>query len=59
MKDRTLVRGLFLIALALIFGIGVAYLGTRLREQLQHHSLTITRLSAALLIITGTSNLLQ
>jgi cytochrome c biogenesis protein CcdA len=44
---------------ALIFGIGVAYLGTRLREQLQHHSLTITRLSAALLIITGTSNLLQ
>jgi thiol:disulfide interchange protein DsbD len=44
---------------ALIFGIGVAYLGTRLREQLQHHSLTVTRLSAALLILTGASNLLQ
>ncbi|MEJ2691999.1 MAG: sulfite exporter TauE/SafE family protein, partial [Candidatus Thiodiazotropha sp.] len=35
---------------SLIYGIGAAYLGTRLREQLQRHRLTITRLSAALLI---------
>jgi sulfite exporter TauE/SafE len=44
---------------SLLYGIGVAYLGTRLREQLQHRQLLIIRLSAGLLIISGVSNLLR
>lgn len=51
--------GLGAIALpALIFGIGVAYLGSRLREQLRHWRHPVQRLSAVLLIIVGSMNLL-
>lgn len=51
--------GLGAIALpALIFGVGVAYLGQRLREQLRHWSHGVQRLSAALLIAVGGVNLL-
>lgn len=42
---------------ALFFGIGMAYLGTRLREQLQSWRPKIERLSALLLIVVGISNL--
>lgn len=52
--------GLGAIAIpSLIYGIGVAYLGQRLREQLQHHSTLVVRLSAVLLIMTGVGNLLR
>ncbi len=44
---------------SLIYGIGAAYLGSRLREQLKHRQLTITRLSAGLLILSGIGNLLH
>jgi sulfite exporter TauE/SafE len=44
---------------SLLYGVGVAYLGTRLREQLKHHQLTIIRLSAGLLMISGVANLLR
>lgn len=44
---------------SLIYGIGAAYLGTRLREQLLHHRQGITRLSAGLLILSGVGNLLR
>jgi thiol:disulfide interchange protein DsbD len=44
---------------SLIYGIGAAYLGTRLREQLQQHQQTITRLSAGLLILSGVGNLMR
>lgn len=51
--------GLGAIALpALIFGIGVAYIGSRLREQLRQWSHGVQRLSAALLIAVGGVNLL-
>lgn len=42
---------------ALVFGIGMAYLGTRLREQLQSWRPRIERLSALLLVAVGISNL--
>ncbi|MES9939868.1 MAG: sulfite exporter TauE/SafE family protein [Candidatus Thiodiazotropha sp. 6PLUC2] len=42
---------------SLIYGIGAAYLGSRLREQLQHRQLIIIRLSAGLLILSGIGNL--
>ncbi|MFA6202949.1 MAG: sulfite exporter TauE/SafE family protein [Gallionella sp.] len=44
---------------ALFFGIGMAYLGTRLREQLQSWRPVIERISAALLIMAGISNLVR
>ena len=44
---------------SLIYGIGAAYLGTRLRGQLQHRQLMINRLSAGLLILSGIGNLLR
>jgi sulfite exporter TauE/SafE len=44
---------------SLIYGIGAAYLGSRLREQLKHRQLAITRLSAGLLILSGVGNLLR
>lgn len=51
--------GLGAIALpALIFGIGVAYIGARLREQLRHWRHGVQRLSALLLIVVGGINLL-
>jgi len=43
---------------SLVYGIGVAYLGERLREALQNWRVGIERLSAALLIIVGAGNLL-
>lgn len=50
--------GLGAIALpALIFGIGVAYIGARLREQLRHWRHGVQRLSALLLIAVGGVNL--
>ncbi|WP_127477442.1 sulfite exporter TauE/SafE family protein [Sulfurivermis fontis] len=50
--------GLGAIALpALIFGIGVAYIGARLREQLRHWSHGVQHLSALLLIAVGGVNL--
>ncbi|MFA5627856.1 MAG: sulfite exporter TauE/SafE family protein [Thiohalomonadaceae bacterium] len=52
--------GLGAIALpALIFGIGVAYISSRLREQLRQWSHGVQRLSAALLITIGMVNLLR
>ncbi|GAB4299291.1 MAG: hypothetical protein Kow0096_18540 [Thiohalomonadaceae bacterium] len=51
--------GLGAIALpALIFGIGIAYIGSRLREQLRQWSHGVQRLSAVLLIVVGGVNLL-
>jgi thiol:disulfide interchange protein DsbD len=44
---------------ALFFGIGMAYLGTRLREQLQSWRPVIERISAILLIAVGLSNLIS
>ncbi|MEJ2609651.1 MAG: sulfite exporter TauE/SafE family protein [Candidatus Thiodiazotropha sp.] len=44
---------------SLIYGIGAAYLGSRLREQLQQRQLMVTRLSAGLLILSGIGNLLR
>jgi uncharacterized protein len=44
---------------SLIYGIGAAYLGTRLRQQLQNRQLMIIRLSAGLLILSGAGNLLR
>ncbi len=44
---------------SLVYGIGAAWIGARLREQLQHHHVTATRLSAALLVLTGVGNLLR
>jgi thiol:disulfide interchange protein DsbD len=42
---------------ALAYGIGMAYLGTQLREQLQNWRPTIERISALLLVAVGISNL--
>lgn len=42
---------------ALAYGIGMAYLGTRLREQLQNWRPRIERISALLLIAVGIGNL--
>ncbi|MDO8262375.1 MAG: sulfite exporter TauE/SafE family protein [Gallionella sp.] len=42
---------------ALAYGIGMAYLGTRLREQLQSWRPRIERISALLLVAVGISNL--
>lgn len=42
---------------ALAYGIGMAYLGTRLREQLQSWRPNIERISALLLVAVGISNL--
>jgi thiol:disulfide interchange protein DsbD len=42
---------------AIIYGIGLAYLGTRLREQLNSWRPVIERISALLLIAVGISNL--
>ncbi|MFA7095272.1 MAG: sulfite exporter TauE/SafE family protein [Gammaproteobacteria bacterium] len=44
---------------SLVYGVGAAWIGARLREQLQHHRVTATRLSAALLVLTGVGNLLR
>lgn len=44
---------------SLVYGVGAAWIGTRLREQLQHHRVTVTRLSAGLLVLTGVGNLLR
>jgi cytochrome c biogenesis protein CcdA len=43
---------------SLVYGIGVAYLSERLREALKSWRVGIERLSAALLIVVGTGNLL-
>lgn len=51
--------GLGAIVIPTIFyGIGFAWFGSRLREQLRNSHKHIVRLSAALLIATGTGNLL-
>jgi thiol:disulfide interchange protein DsbD len=42
---------------AIAYGIGMAYLGTQLREQLQHWRPKIERVSALLLVAVGISNL--
>ncbi len=42
---------------ALFYGIGMAYLGTRLREQLRNWRPAIERVSALLLVAVGISNL--
>lgn len=42
---------------ALFFGIGMAYLGTQLREQLNTWRPAVERLSAVLLVLVGISNL--
>jgi thiol:disulfide interchange protein DsbD len=42
---------------ALFFGIGMAYLGTQLREQLNTWRPAIERLSAVLLVLVGISNI--
>lgn len=42
---------------ALAYGIGMAYLGTQLREQLQNWRPNIERISALLLVAVGISNL--
>ncbi len=42
---------------ALVYGIGMAYLGTRLREQLRSWRPAIERISALLLVAAGISNL--
>ena len=44
---------------SLVYGIGAAYLGSRLREQLQQRQLLIVRLSAGLLILSGVGNLVR
>ncbi|MGE0082054.1 MAG: sulfite exporter TauE/SafE family protein [Thiohalomonadaceae bacterium] len=44
---------------SLVYGVGAAWIGARLREQLQQHRVTATRLSAALLVLTGVGNLLR
>ncbi|MCK9387874.1 MAG: sulfite exporter TauE/SafE family protein [Sulfuritalea sp.] len=44
---------------ALVFGLGVAYFGGRLREQLGPWRLCIERLSAGLLILVGMSQLVR
>jgi len=44
---------------SLVYGVGAAWIGARLREQLQQHRVTVTRLSAALLVLTGVGNLLR
>lgn len=50
--------GLGAIAIpALVYGIGMAYLGTRLREQLRGWRPMIERISAFLLVAVGISNL--
>lgn len=43
----------------LVFGIGAAYVGQRLRERLAHWRPTVERLAAVLLIFVGLSNLLR
>lgn len=43
---------------SLIYGVGIAYLGERLREALQNWRVVIERLSAILLIVVGISSLL-
>ncbi|MDD5057559.1 MAG: sulfite exporter TauE/SafE family protein [Sideroxydans sp.] len=42
---------------AIVYGVGMAYLGTQLREQLQSWRPKIERLSALLLVAVGISNL--
>jgi uncharacterized protein len=42
---------------AIAYGIGMAYLGTQLREQLQNWRPSIERISALLLVAVGISNL--
>jgi sulfite exporter TauE/SafE len=44
---------------SLIYGVGAAYLGMRLREQLQRRQLMIIRLSAGLLVLSGVGNLIR
>ena len=44
---------------SLVFGIGAAYLGERLREQLAHWRPAMERLAAGLLIFVGLSNLIK
>lgn len=43
----------------LVYGIGAAYLGGRLREELNHWRPAMERIAAGLLILTGLSNLLK
>lgn len=42
---------------ALVYGIGMAYIGTRLREQLRNWRPALERISALLLVAVGVSNL--
>jgi thiol:disulfide interchange protein DsbD len=42
---------------AIVYGVGMAYLGTQLREQLQNWRPKIERISALLLVAVGISNL--
>jgi len=44
---------------SLVYGVGVAYFGSRLRAQLHNHRVGIERLSAALLIFVGLINILK
>lgn len=43
----------------LVYGIGAAYLGGRLREELNHWRPAMERIAAGMLILTGLSNLLK
>ncbi|MGD9788835.1 MAG: sulfite exporter TauE/SafE family protein [Sulfuricellaceae bacterium] len=44
---------------SLVYGVGVAYFGSRLRTQLQNHRVGIERLSAALLIVVGLTHIFR
>lgn len=44
---------------SIVYGVGVAYFGSRLREQLGHWRLGLERLSAGLLIMVGVTNLVR
>lgn len=44
---------------SIVYGIGVAYFGSRLREQLGQWRLGLERLSAGLLIVVGVTNLVR
>lgn len=44
---------------SLVYGVGAAFIGSRLREQLQHRQHFIVRLSAGLLVLSGVGNLIR
>lgn len=44
---------------SLVYGVGAAFIGSRLREQLAHRQHLIVRLSAGLLVLSGVGNLIR